>query len=41
MSEHFISSNEIFLLAMVDNLITYIENENLKDFILEDSERWI
>ena len=27
MSEHFISSIENFLLAMVDNQVTYIENE--------------
>ena len=28
MSKHFISSIENFLLAMVDNQVTYIENEN-------------
>ena len=28
MSEHFIISIENFLLAMVDNQVTYIENEN-------------
>ena len=28
MSEHFISTIEKFLLAMVDNQVTYIENEN-------------
>ena len=28
MSEHFISSIENFLLAVVDNQVTYIENEN-------------
>ena len=28
MSEYFISSIENFLLAMVDNQVTYIENEN-------------
>ena len=26
---------------MVDNLVTYIENENCKDFTIEDSERLI
>ena len=41
MSEHFISSIENFLLAMVNNLATYIENENFKDFTIEDGERWI
>ena len=30
---------EFFLLAMVDNLVTYIENENRKNFIIEDGER--
>ena len=39
MSEHFISSIEIFLLAMVDNLVTYIENENFKGFTIKDGER--
>ena len=39
MSEHFISSIEIFLLAIVDNLVTYIENENFKDFTIENGER--
>ena len=28
MSEHFISSIKNILLAMVDNQVTYIENEN-------------
>ena len=39
MSEQFISSIENFLLAMVGNLVTYIENENFKDFTIEDDER--
>ena len=39
MSEHFISSIENFLLAMVDNLVTYIENKNFKDFTIENGER--
>ena len=39
--EHFINSIEIFLLTMVDNLVTYIENENCKDFTMEDDERLI
>ena len=39
--EHFINSIEIFLLTMVDNLVTYIENENCKDFTMEDGERLI
>ena len=30
---------KIFLLAMVDNLVTYIENENFNDFTIEDCER--
>ena len=25
---------------MIDNLVTYIENENCKDFTTEDGERW-
>ena len=29
--EYFISSSEIFLLTLVDSLITYIKNENFKD----------
>ena len=37
--ENFISSIEIFLLIIVDNLVTYIENENFKDFTIEDGER--
>ena len=41
MSEHFISSIENFLLAMIDNQVTYIENENFKDFTIEYGERWI
>ena len=32
---------KFFLLTMVDNLITYIENENYKDFIMKDGERLI
>ena len=32
---------KIFLLITVDNLVTYIENENCKDFTMEDSERLI
>lgn len=39
--EHFINSIEIFLLTMVGNLVTYIENENCKDFIMEDDEKLI
>ena len=39
--EHFINSIKIFLLTMVDNLVTYIENENCKDFTMEDDERLI
>ena len=39
--KHFINSIEFFLLAMVDNLLTYIENENYKDFTMEDGERLI
>ena len=31
----------MFLLTMVDNLVTYIENENCKDFIMEDGQRLI
>ena len=27
------------LLAMVDNFVTYIENENFKDFIIKNGER--
>ena len=30
---------KFFLLAMVDNLVTYIENENFKDFTIKDGER--
>ena len=37
--ENFNSSIEIFLLTIVDNLVTYIENENFKDFTIEDGER--
>ena len=32
---------KIFLLITVDNLVTYIENENCKDFTMEDGERLI
>ena len=41
--EYFINSIEIFLLTTVDNLITYIENENEngKDSTMEDGERLI
>ena len=39
--EYFINSIEIFLLTTVDNLVTYIENENCKDFTIEDGERLI
>ena len=39
--EHFINSIEIFLLTTVDNLVTYIENENCKDFTMEDDEKLI
>ena len=31
----------MFLLTMVDNLVTYIENENRKDFTMEDGQRLI
>ena len=43
MFEHFISSIEMVLLTMVDNLVTYIyiENENFEDFTIEDGEWWI
>ena len=34
--EYFINSIEIFLLTTVDNLVAYIENENGKDFTMED-----
>ena len=30
---------KFFLLAIVDNLVTYIENENFKDFTIENGER--
>ena len=39
--ENFINSIEIFLLTTVDNLVTYIENENGKDSTMEDGERLI
>ena len=39
--EHFINLIEIFLLTTVDNLVAYIENENCKDFTMEDGERLI
>ena len=41
--EHFINSIEMFLLTitMIDNLITYIENENYKDFTMKDGEKLI
>ena len=29
--EYFISSIEVLLFILVDNLLTYIKNENLKD----------
>ena len=32
---------KFFLLITVDNLVTYIENENCKDFTMEDGERLI
>ena len=41
MSEHFISSIEKFLLAMIDNLVTYFEDKNFKDFITEYGKRRI
>ena len=31
-----INSIEIFLLTIVNNLITYIKNKNFKDFTVED-----
>ena len=31
-----INSIEIFLLTIVNNLVTYIKNKNLKDFTIED-----
>ena len=37
--ENFIKLIEIFLLAMVDNLVTYIGNKNFKDFTIKDGER--
>ena len=39
--KHFINSIEFFLLTTVDNLVVYIENENGKDFTMEDGERLI
>ena len=30
---------KIFLLTMVDNLVTYIKSENFKDFTIEDGEK--
>ena len=39
--EYFINSIEIFLLTTVDNLVAYIENENGKDFTMEDGERLV
>ena len=30
-----------FLLTMVDNLVTYIENENCKKFTMENGEKLI
>ena len=30
-----------FFLTMVDNLVTCIENENCKDFTMEDGEKLI
>ena len=39
--EHFFNSIEIFLLTMVGNLVTSIDNENCKDFTMEDGERLI
>ena len=41
MSLNTINSTEIFLLTMIDNLVTYIENENCKDFTREDGEKLI
>ena len=32
---------KFLLLTMVDNLVTYIENENCKNFTMEDGERLI
>ena len=32
---------KFLLLTMVDNLVTYIENENCKDFTMEDGKRLI
>ena len=29
---------KIFLLAIVDNLVTYIENENFKDFTMKNTK---
>ena len=37
--EHFINSIEIFF--TVNNLVTYIENENCKNFTIKDGERLI
>ena len=39
--EHFINLIKKNLLTTVDNLVTYIENENCKDFTMEDGERLI
>ena len=39
--KHFINSIEFFLLTMVDNLVTYIENENCKEFTMENGEKLI
>lgn len=33
--ENFINSIEIFLFTLVDDLVTYIKNENLQNIIME------
>ena len=36
--EYFISSIEIFLLTLIENLITYIKNENFKGFTMKNTK---
>ena len=36
--DHSFIQLKFFLLAMVDNLVTYIKSENFMDFTLEDGE---
>ena len=35
---HSFNQLKFFLLAMVDNLVTYIKSENFMDFTIEDGE---